>query len=161
MANHKKEVKKLLEPLFYLFHKRFFPASEKCLVGFRERAVKRKIPDSVVEQLTDLYQVTNGVPNLDDFIFHRCGDKNLFEWWNEKEELWLGSRENDVLRWTSDRFCLGDTNTTSYSTDYEFPTLTELLEKCFEKWYLGLWDRFVETNNEIELWRAKAQKCQK
>jgi hypothetical protein len=115
------------------------------------------VPDTVVEQLTDFYKVTNDVPGLDGFTFHGCADKNLFDRWSEKEELWLGSRDNDVLRWKNDKFCLGDANTVSYSADYEFSTLTDLLEKCFEKWYLGLWDRFVDSNNEIELWRAKTR----
>ena len=150
-----KQIRILLEPLFFLFHKRFHPASEKCLAGFRVKALKLKIPDTAVEQLTDLYKVTNGVSILDEFTFHRCGDNELFEWWNKKKELWLGSREIDILRWKNGKFCLGDANTISYSAEYECQTLSELLVNCFNKWYFGLWNRFVDSNKEMELWRTK------
>jgi hypothetical protein len=134
MTDHKTEVKKLLEPLFSLYHKELLPASVEQFVKFHRQTLKLDVPDTVVDELTNFYKVTNGVPNLDRFIFHCCGDKKLFEWWSEKGELWLGSRENDVLRWKNDRFCLGDTNSISYSAEYEFSTLSGLLEKSFEKW---------------------------
>ena len=150
-----KQIEKLLEPLFDLFHKRFLPTSAEMFVKFHRQTLKLNVPDTVVEQLTDFYKLTNGVPRLDGFTFHGCADKNLFEWWDEKEELWLGSRDNDVLRWKNDKFCLGDANSVCYSADFEFPTLSGLLEKCFEKWYLGTWRIFMDSNNDLDLRRNK------
>ena len=150
-----KQIKKLIEPLFFLFHKKLFPASEALLLNFQQQALKQNIPQTVVGQLTDFYQVTNGIPSLDSFTFHDCGDKHLFEWWNGKRELWLGRRDDDILRWKNNHFCLGDSTTVSYSDEYVFSTLRELFEKSFEKWYLGLWFRFMDSHNEIDLWRAQ------
>ena len=149
--NEQKQIKELLEPLFKLFYKRFIPTSVEMFVQFHKQTLTLNVPDTVVEQLTDFYKVSNGVPNLDGFIFHGCKGKNLFECWVKKEEIWLGSRDNDILRWKNGQFCLGDANTLSYSADYEFPTLSGLLEKCFEKWYLGTWKIFMDSNNELDL----------
>jgi len=150
-----KQIKKLLEPLFDLFDKSFPPTSVEMFVKFHKQTLKLNVPDTVVEQLTDFYKVTNGVPNLDGFIFFGCVGTNLFEWWNEKEELWLGSRDNDILRWKDGRFCLGDANNVSYFAEYEFSTLGELLNKSFEKWYLGTWKKFMDSNNDLDLRRDK------
>jgi hypothetical protein len=154
MTDHN-QITELLEPLFYLFNRRLRPASEALLLKFHQRAVKRRLPGTVVEQLTDFYKVTNGVPKLDGFIFHDCADKQLFELWDEKGELCLGHRDHDVLRWKNDRFCLCDARGVNHCEEHEFSTLTELLEKSFEKWYSGIWEQFKNTYNEIDLWRAK------
>ena len=156
MTNHR-QIKIILEPLFNLLNKRLHPASEALLLKFHQQSMKLNLPNTVVEQLTDFYKVTNGVPCLDGFTFHGCSDKNLFDWWDEKKELWLGSRDNDVLRWKNDQFCLGDANTVSYSDEFVFPTLSGLLEKSFEKWYLGIWHKYMDSYNEIDLWRAKSK----
>ena len=153
------QIRKLLEPLFFLFNKRLVPTSEALLLKFQQQALKLNIPATVVEQLADFYKVTNGIPCLDGFTFHGCDDKNLFEWWNDKKELWLGCRDNDVLRWKDKQFCLGDASTVSYSEKYVFSSLKELLEKSFEKWYLGLWDRFMNSHNEIDLWSDRTRYC--
>jgi len=151
----REQIEKLLDPFFYLFRKSIPPASVEMFVNFHKQTLKLNVPDTVVEQLTDFYKVTNGVPNLDGFTFHACNDKRLFKWWSEKAELWLGSRENDVLRWKDSRFCLGDESNVSYSADYEFSTLSELLDKSFEKWYLGTWKKFMDSNNDLDLRRDK------
>jgi hypothetical protein len=62
------------------------------------------------------------------------------------------------LRWKNNHFCLGDSITVSYSEKYEFSTLIELLEQSFEKWYFGLWDRFMDSANEIDLWQSRMSK---
>ena len=156
MKNHR-QINELLEPLFYLYNKKLLPASAALLLVFRRQALQQNIPETVVDQLVDFYKATNGVPCLDGFTFHACGDQNLFEWWSENEELWLGRRDNDVLRWKNNRFCLGNASTVSYSEEYEFSTLCALLEKSFEKWYLGLWGIFMNSHNEIDLWHDKTR----
>ena len=53
----------------------------------------------------------------------------LYEWWEDYKQLWLGGRDDDVLRWSEGKFCLGDASNDSYGKVYEFSTLIELLEK--------------------------------
>jgi len=72
---------------------------------------------------------------LDGFDFHRCDDIILFEWWDQ-QELWLGQRDMDTLRWTNLGFCLGDASNVSYGQDYQFPTLLQLIEKGLKDWQL-------------------------
>jgi hypothetical protein len=148
-------IKKLLEPLFNLFRKNFLPASEELLAEFQRQTSKRNIPETVVEQLADFYKLTNGVPHIDRFTFHRCNDKNLFAWWSEHEELLLGYRDSDILRWKNNRFCIGNANRVSYSDECEFSTLSELFDKSLDKWYLGKWKKFMESNNDLDLWHEK------
>jgi hypothetical protein len=73
---------------------------------------------------------------LNGFEFHKIDDEILFEWWNSDKELWLGSKDNDMLRWSENEFCIGDASNVSYSYEYEFDTLIELLQKSFEEWNL-------------------------
>lgn len=94
---------------------------------FRRRAVENGVPESVVDLLAEFYGVSNGIPCLNSLVFHRCDDEILFEWWDDGE-LWLGQRDNDVLRWADDKFCLGDASNISYSQEDEFDTLVDLLE---------------------------------
>ncbi len=72
--------------------------------------------------------------SLDGFDFHRCDDEILFEWWNESKELWLGQHDDDILRWTNGKYCLGNASNVSYSEKYEFSTLIALFENAFEEW---------------------------
>ena len=98
-------------------------------------AKSKNIPTNVINQLIEFYEISNGIPCLDSFEFHSCNDKILYEWWN-RQELWLGTRDMDILRWSKGRFCLGDASNTSYGRDYEFTSLIDLLEKAFLEWGL-------------------------
>jgi hypothetical protein len=50
----------------------------------------------------------------------------LFEWSDERQ-LWLGTRDDDVMRWAEGRFCLGDANKVRYTSAHEFVTLYDLI----------------------------------
>lgn len=131
-------VMKLLLPLFTDYGKTIIPAGENSLAEFYRQMSKRNIPSHVIDQLTEFYKISNGIPCLDGFDFHRCDDEILFEWWEDSKELWLGQRDNDVLRWTNDKYCLGDASNVSYSEEYEFSTLVELLENASGEWGLNM-----------------------
>ena len=67
-------------------------------------------------------------PCLDSLEIHRCADPIIFEWWDQ-QELWLGQRDNNILRWSSpkDRFCIGDASNVSFSPEHEYSTFAEAL----------------------------------
>lgn len=129
-----RRIKKLLEPLFLDYGETMVFADEAMLEAFRDKTIKRGIPSNVINQLAEFYRLTNGVPCLDGFDFHRCDDEIIFEWW-EDGELWLGQRDMDILRWANGVFSCGDASNTSYGKEYEFSTLVELLEAAFLDWY--------------------------
>jgi hypothetical protein len=133
MTNQQK-ILELIQPLFNSYREEIIPADEKSLDHFRSKALRKGVPDSVIEELISFYSISDGVPCLDSFDFHRCNDEILFEWWNEKE-LWLAQRDFYVLRWSQNKFCLGDASNRSFSTEYEFDTLRELLEFSFREWH--------------------------
>jgi hypothetical protein len=128
------KVHELLDKLFAEYQCEMIPAAKESIAGFRRLAAEKGVPSSVIDQLAAFYEVTNGVPCLDSFDFHRCDDIILFEWWDH-QELWLGQRDMDNLRWAKAGFCLGDAGDASYGPEYEFATLLELIEKCLEEWY--------------------------
>ena len=126
------KIEELLKPLFLNYDKEMIPASEEQIMEFCRRAQERNIPTSAVEQLIRFYKITNGIPCLNGFDFHSGDDEILYEWWEGDGHLWLGSFNDDVLRWADGKFCLGDASNVSYSDKYEFFTLTELIEKVIE-----------------------------
>ena len=132
MANYE-QVMKSLQSLFDDYEKKIIPANEKSLAKFHKQTSKRNIPSNVVEQLTEFYKISNGIPCLDGLAFYRCDDEILYEWWDSDKALWLGSKDDDVFRWSNDKFCLGDASNVSFGEEYEFSTLVELLEKVFEE----------------------------
>ncbi len=123
------QIKELLRPLFIDYDKEMAPASEGLIAEFCRQVQQRNIPEPAVEQLTGFYRVTNGVPCLNGFDFHRCDDDILYEWWDTDGHLWLGSFNDDVLRLADGKFCLGDAGNISYSDNDEFTTLRELIER--------------------------------
>lgn len=124
----------LLKPLFEDYNKEFKPAGEKQIFDFKEKCTESNVPVWVQEQLIEFYSITNGVPCLNSFAFHEIDDEILFEWWGTDNELWFGTKDDDILRWAHNKFCLGDASNSSYSDEYEFDTLIELFEKVFAEW---------------------------
>lgn len=121
-------------PLFSGYDEKLVPADENLLSDFSKRALSRGVAAQVVDELLEFYNVTNGVPCLDSFDFHRCDDDILFEWWDDRI-LWLAQRDYYTLRWLSNMYCLGDACNNSFGEAYEFGTLTALLEFAFKEWY--------------------------
>ena len=129
-------IEKLFNPLFDVYRKKITPANEELLDIFRQTASERNVPSALIEELIEFYKISNGVnPCLDGFSFHPCNDTVLYEWWEDYEQLWLGGRDDDLLRWSEGKFCLGDAFDDSYGKEYEFSTLIELLEKGFAEWF--------------------------
>jgi hypothetical protein len=121
-------IEALFKPLFNDYDVAMEPAGETSLRLFTNRANDRKVPPHVTEQLTDFYSIVDGVPCLDSLEIHRCADLVIFEWWDQ-QELWLGQRDHNILRWSSsnDRFCIGDVSNVSFSPQEEFHTFAEAL----------------------------------
>ncbi|BHH82405.1 hypothetical protein [Desulforhopalus sp. 52FAK] len=130
----KENIKTLIKPLFDEYGAEILPASSIQVESFRSTALRRGVPISAIGQLVKFYQITNGIPCLDGFDFHRCEDEILYEWWDELE-LWLGAKDDDVLRWVDNKFCIGDTANLSYGKEYEFDSLVELIENSMKEWF--------------------------
>jgi hypothetical protein len=124
----------MLRPLFADYEQEMVPASESEINTFTKRACDEDVPRDVVEELVAFYGVTNGIPCLDGFDFHRCDDILIFEWWDHRE-LWLAQRDFYTLRWAHNRFCLGDAGNVSFSKDDEYTALTSLIEGAITQWY--------------------------
>jgi hypothetical protein len=130
-----KQYVKLLKPLFDKFDGKMKPATKKQISHFIEYCKQRNVPASVYEQLAEFYAVTNNCSGFDSFDFHKIDDEILFEWWEDDKQLWLGSRDDDILSWCNDSFCLGDASNINFDDDYKFQTLIELLQKVIEEWF--------------------------
>lgn len=124
-----KRTEAALKPLFDDYGKSFEGATKEQLGVFTDRCREKSVPADAVDQLVEFYGLTNGVPCLDSFDFHRCDDEMVFEQWNTEGTLWLGGRDDSVLRWCNGKFCMGDASNMSFSDEDEFQTLAELIEK--------------------------------
>ncbi|GHT22353.1 hypothetical protein FACS189430_04000 [Bacteroidia bacterium] len=129
-----KRIKDLLKPFFDKNGKKFAVATEQQILDFVEKCKQKNVPVSTWEQLVEFYGVTNGVPCLNGFDFHACDDEIIFEYWDDNM-LWLGQCNDDVLWWVGNEFCIGDASNVSYTFEYEFDTLIEMLQKGFEEWF--------------------------
>jgi len=127
------KIKELLTPLFAAYEEQMVPASEGMLKTFRQKGHDNGVPGIVIEELVTFYQVTNGVPCLDSFDFHACNDEIIYEWWGTRE-LWLAQRDFYTLRWSHNKFCLGDAANVSFSEEHEYQTLLDLLENALREW---------------------------
>lgn len=107
------------------------PATKEQIDLFANRAIENKIEPNVIKQLVELYSVADSFYFEIVIGFHSCDDLIIFEWWDDKE-LWLGQRDFNTLRWKNDKFCLGDASNISYSDEYQFDSLIELIEGCIK-----------------------------
>ena len=80
-----------------------------------------------VEELIEFYKIANEYDYDSIFGFHSCDDIILFKWWNDSE-LWLSQKHMDTIRWKDAKFCLGDAGSVSYSKEFEFDSLLDLIE---------------------------------
>lgn len=129
-----RRIEAALKPLFNEYGQGFVKTTSNEMEIFIDRCRDRGVSLDAMEQLVELYGVTNGVPCIDGFDFHRCEDEILFELWDngadtEEGNLWLGMRDDNMLRWSAGRFCLGDAGNVSYSPENEYPTLAGLIER--------------------------------
>jgi len=129
MNKRQNEIRELLISLENEYSEDLIPASSKNIEAFKLNASQKGLNFSVIEQLCDLYSVSDNFMAEVIMGFHSCNDDILFEWWSEKE-LWIGQRDFNTLRWTNGKFCLGDASSISYSKKNEYQTLVELIKGC-------------------------------
>jgi hypothetical protein len=140
MNENQLRISKLLKELVCNNKDRYkiIPTTEEQLNVFIENTKRYNIPQDVVNQLIEFYEVANGFEYEICIGVHSCDDWIIFEFWNEKE-LWLGQRDMDTFRWSKGKFCLGSASCVSYSENHEFNTIPDFLEgtireiKEFEK----------------------------
>lgn len=130
MNSNQEQIKALLTFLVADQDYKIEPALKSDIELFKDRALQNHIDKSVIDQLVDLYEVSNGFEYKIIIGFHTCNDEIIFQNWIENELL-LGKKDYNYLRWKNNKFCLGDNNgNISFSEDYEFDTLIELIECC-------------------------------
>ena len=132
MNSDQQKIKSLLTNLVQGEDYKIKPATKQQIDIFFERASENGVDTKVIKQLVDLYEVADFFYYEIIIGFHHCEDLTIFEWWNNKE-LWLGQRDFNTLRWTNSKFCLGDASTISFSEEYQFDTLIELIEGCIKE----------------------------
>jgi hypothetical protein len=108
------------------------PATKAQIQHFKTKAIERQVGHEVIDQLVELYEIADNFYCEIVLGFHSCTDDTIFEWWNENE-LWLGQRDFNTLRWANGKFCLGDAGSISYSVDCECDTLVGLIECCIKE----------------------------
>ena len=126
------EIRDLLNSLKNDYGEELKPASSEKVNEFKVKAQNRGVNNEVIEQLADLYLVSDNFMAEVIMGFHPCNDEILYEWWDEKE-LWIGQRDFNTLRWTNGKFCLGDASSISYSESNEYETLIELIRGCIKE----------------------------
>lgn len=107
------------------------PATKVQIELFTNRATENKVDPNVIKQLSDLYSVADSFDYEIIISFHSCDDLIIFEWWND-QELWLGQKDFNIIRWADGKFCLGDASNIAFSNEYQFDTLIELIEGCIK-----------------------------
>ena len=143
MNHNQKKIRNLLQSPVNADNYEIRPATPEEITVFNKNATQHQVEQQVIDQLVDLYEVANEYNYEIVLAFHNCTDIIIFEWWNDDEkQLWLGQRDFNTLRWANGKFCLGDASNISYSDDYEFETLIELLEGCIK--YIEEVDYFGE-----------------
>lgn len=128
-SENQEKIVALLSPLSDGKFCRMEPAGKEQIQLFKERANEKQVPQEAVDQLIDLYLVADNFCYDMILGFHSCTDDIIFEWW-AKQEIWLGQRDMNTLRWKDGKWCLGTASTTSYSKEYECDTLIELIKRC-------------------------------
>ena len=128
-------LRNIIEPLFASYQVRMVPADDSLLTEFRHTARHKNVPENVINELVEFYKVTNGIPCL-DIDFFSCDNDMLYELW-DNGEIWLGQKDSDLLRWTNNKYCLGSAGWISYSKEYEFDSLIDLLEHSLKEWNIA------------------------
>lgn len=108
------------------------PASKEDINLFVAQANHLGVDSIVIEQLVSLYKVADSFTYEIIIQFHSCNGSIIFEWW-DNHELWLGQRDFYTLRWADGKYCLGDASNSSFSEEYEFDTLIELIKGCIKE----------------------------
>ena len=127
-------IKTVLDKFFANHQRKMVSAPSELIDRFCTDAFDAGVPNDVISQLKEFYQITNGIPCIDGFDFHSCDDNSVFEWWSDKE-LWLAQRDCYTLRWVDSKFCLGDASNISLAPEAEFDSLVDLLSYALTLWH--------------------------
>ena len=133
MNTNQKKIKKLFGNLENADDYKISPATNEQIEIFIKVATEKQVPQTVIAQLTDLYEVANDYNYEIIMAFHCCTDEIIFEFWDDERELWLGQRDYNMLRWANGKFCLGDASNASFGEEYEAETLIQLIEICIKE----------------------------
>ena len=133
MNTNQERIKELLSNLENADDYEAMPATSEQIETFIKIATEKQVPQSVIAQLTELYEVANNYSYEIIMAFHCCTDEIIFEFWDDKRELWLGQRDYNMLRWADGKFCLGDASNSSFGKEYEVETLIQLIEICVKE----------------------------
>jgi hypothetical protein len=132
MNTNQQKIKELLQSLDNSNFTNMKPASKEEIEIFKTKAEAKGVKKAVIHQLCELYEIVDNY-YFDVVIgFHPCSDDTIFELW-EYNELWIGQRDFNTLRWANNKFCLGDAGSISYSSDNEYDTLIELIAGCIQE----------------------------
>ncbi|MEO1259321.1 MAG: hypothetical protein AAFZ15_11020 [Bacteroidota bacterium] len=134
MSEDQFKIIKLIKPLFDQYKEPLIPADQNQIIQFKVKAKKYGLPEKVVDELNEFYQVANGIPCLEIDI-KKIDDDLIFEWWTFESSLWIGQRDMDILRWKEGKYHIGDTADLNYGPEYVFDTIFEMLQKEFSMWY--------------------------
>lgn len=112
----------------YITHDHCFditPATEEELKSFKKNCQKHGVEGGVVAELIAFYRQSNSL-----FNYFTCDDEMIFEWWQDRKELWLGNLDMDTFRYSADRkkYGIGDASDFAYGEEYEFDILEEMIE---------------------------------
>lgn len=124
----------LIKPLFKAYNVPIFPASKVQIENFRQKAKRKGVPQAAIDELVKFYEVSNGIPCLDSVVIHGTDDETLYDLWDDNE-LWIGQRDMDMIRWSNGAFHMGHAGDLNYGEEYIFKTLYEALKKGFQEWH--------------------------
>jgi len=132
MSTNQERIKELLSNLENADDYMSQSATSEQIETFIKIATEKQVPQNVITQLVELYEVADEYCYEITMAFHSCTDEIIFEWWDDDRVLWLGQRDYNTLRWADGKFCLGDTSDTSFGEEYEAETLIQLIEICIK-----------------------------
>lgn len=104
------------------------PANNEEIASFRKNCESHNVPAKIENELTAYYRQNNNF-----FNYFSCDDLSIFEWWDERKELWLGCVDMDVFRYCSGigKYTIGDVGDVSYGDKYEFDSIEDMLNAIF------------------------------
>jgi len=134
MSQYKEKILKIIKPIFDFSDKEIIPATEEQIAEFKKNAIKKGVPEKTILELESFYQITNGIPCIDSLSIHKVNDIIIFEFWDDNE-LWIGQRDLNIIRWKNDKYHLGSAANLNYGNEYISDSLVGILEIGINDWY--------------------------
>ena len=133
MNTNQVKIKNMLSNLENADDYKLQPATREQIETFINIATEKQVPQNVISQLVELYEVADDYTYEIVMAFHSCTDEVIFEFWDDDRELWLGQRDYNMLRWADGKFCHGDASNVSFGEEFEAETLIQLIEICIKE----------------------------